>query len=166
MPAKTYLLGPFQPFNKRDQDEHQGLKLRIKIWTRQDVVPERSSLVKEMVDYTEWPLEGVITAQKQTHKPPAVRVILELRICPDPKPKSWRRHVDRGNSVPPITLRSPCSCFLGSQVQPSSPLDWAVCSACHFYVPASFPASTQIKVDSKPVPSCLLLLDLWHVKFK
>ena len=30
----------------------------------------------------------------------------------------------------------------------------------HSALPASFPASTQIKVDSKPVPSCLLLLDL------
>lgn len=29
--AKTYLLSPFHPFNKHDQDEHQGLMLRIKI---------------------------------------------------------------------------------------------------------------------------------------
>lgn len=126
--------------------------------------PRSSGLVRETVDFTRMETWNNFSCNPETHPLILCRkgYLGELARCPDPKPTSCGCHLDRGRLMPQVRQWFPILHlgFWRPRVQPSkSPRlnGWQALSLSHG---ASFPASTQIKVDSKPVPSCFPLLDL------
>lgn len=128
------------------------------------VSPRSSGLVRETADYTYMETRNNFPCSSETHPliPCSKGYSWELERCPDPKPTSCGCHLDRRGLMPQIRQwpPNPASLLLGSpgpalkSPRLNGSQDLSLSHA------ASFPASTQTKVDSKPVPSCFLLLDL------